>query len=191
MPRPLASLAAPFLGPVGPLLPVAIKALASILGIKDPDPGPDQVHAALDTATRMDPDLTAKLSLAQGDLQKEEMRLEFADLQSARDRQTQHEKATGKSDVNLYVLAWLFVGGFFVTYIIMLVMIFTNLFPATIPPAAIYLMGTLNGTLTAGVGAVVQYFFGKTKDSAAHVDMLANSIPMDRIKALFPDSRAR
>ena len=158
-----------------------MKALSSILGVKNPSPQPDELHAALTTAVSTDPALLSKLSQAQVDFQAEQMRLEFADMANARDRQVQHEKATGKSDVNLYMLAWLFVAGFFVSYIVLLILIFTNHFPATIPPAAIYLMGTLNGTLTAGVGAVVQYFFGKTKDTAAHVDMLANSIPMDQL----------
>jgi DNA-binding transcriptional regulator LsrR (DeoR family) len=49
-------------------------------------------------------------------------------------------------------------------------------------------LGSLNGTLTAGVGAVVQYFFGKNKDSAAHNQMLSESIPfsqLDKIKSML------
>jgi hypothetical protein len=179
-----ASLAGPFLGPVGPLLPIAVKALSSILGVTDPAPTPDQLHAALETAVTSDPNFVAKLSQAQADFQMEQMRLEFADLANARDRQLQHEKVTGKSDYNLYVLAWMFVGGFFATLIVMTIFIFTGVFPKDISPAALYLLGNLNGTLTAGVGAVVQYFFGKNKDSALHNQQLADSIPFSQLDKL-------
>ncbi len=177
-----AGIAAPLLGPAGPLLPLAVKAICTYFGVDaSKNPTPEEVAAAI----QGDPEFLQKLTLAQMDFQKEEMRLEFADIQSARIRQTEHEKATGKSDFNLYALAWLFVGGFFLTYIVMLVLIMIGRFPQNMSPAATYLIGTLNGTLTAGVGAVVQYFFGKTKDSEAHVNALSNSIPLDQIKPLL------
>ena len=174
-----AGLAAPLLGPAGPLVPLAVKAICTYFGVDaSKNPQPEEIAAAI----QGDPDFLQKLTLAQVDFQREEMRLEFADIQSARTRQTEHEKATGKSDTNLYALAWLFVGGFFLTYIAMLVLIMIGRFPQNMSPASTYLLGTLNGTLTAGVGAVVQYFFGKNKDSQAHVDALSNSIPLDQVK---------
>lgn len=185
-----AGLAAPFFGPVGPPLALAIKALCSVLDIQTPNPTPDQVHSVL-TQTQADPRLLANLSLAQANYQTELMRAEFADLANARDRQTQHEKVTGKSDINMYLLAWLFVGGFFLTFILMLILIFTGNFPKDLSPAAVYLIGTMNGTLTAAVGAVVQYFFGKTKDTEAHFNQAANSVPLDQLAKFFePKTKA-
>ena len=58
---PASTLAAPFLGPVGPFLPLAIKGLSLILGIKDPDPQPDVVMKAIE----MNPQAAAELARAQ------------------------------------------------------------------------------------------------------------------------------
>lgn len=192
------ALAAPFLGPAG--VPVAlvgagVKTLGAALGLTETEATPEKVLETLSS----DPEARLKILQAQNDFalkMKDLERLEqaqrmdtalkafqavVADGQSARDRQIQHEKVTGKTDINLYMLAWLFIAGFFITLIVMVILIMTGKFPKDVPPAAVYLLGSLNGTLTAGVGAIIQYFFGKTKDSAAHVEALTNSIPLDQL----------
>jgi hypothetical protein len=172
----------------------ALQMVASLFGISSASVTPEQ----LDSAIASDPQAVLKLRMAEMDherdmaniaLEKEKLdhqdtRDALADVQNSRSRQIEHEKATGKSDINLYLLAWLFVGGFFTTLIIMMVLIFTGRFPSDISPAAVYLLGTMNGTLTAAVGAVVQYFFGKTKDSAIHTQMLSESIPLTQISQI-------
>jgi hypothetical protein len=175
-------------GPPGAAIGGAVKVLAGLFGVKSADPTPDEIN----TAMTADPEMALKLkqadyafTLEMRRIDKEEFLASLADVASARGRQIEHERVTGKSDWNLYSLAWLFVGGFFVTLIVMTVLICTGKFPAVIPDAAIYLLGSLNGCLTAGVGAVTQYFFGKTKDSAAHVDALANSMPFEEVGKLL------
>ena len=58
---PASTLAAPFLGPVGPFLPLAIKGLSLAFGINDPNPQPDVVMKAIE----MNPQAAAELAKAQ------------------------------------------------------------------------------------------------------------------------------
>ncbi|MFH1984757.1 MAG: hypothetical protein ABIL58_23195 [Pseudomonadota bacterium] len=97
----------------------------------------------------------------------------LADVGDARNRQVQVEKATGKRDMNLYILAYLFVGGYFLTIIIMVAGIAAGKVPSDIPQAAVMLLGSLFGTLGAAVGAVVQYFFGSSMSSAQKTEIIA------------------
>ena len=49
----------------------------------------------------------------------------------------------------------------------MTILTFLGKVPAcTVPQFAVFLLGNLFGTLSAGVGAVMQYFFGSSKGSA-------------------------
>lgn len=93
-------------------------------------------------------------------------RMRLADVASARSRQTESEKAVGKRDINLYVLAYLFVAGYFLTIVVMVAGVATGKIPSDIPQAVVMLIGSLFGTLSAAVGAVVQYFFGSSKSSS-------------------------
>jgi hypothetical protein len=96
------------------------------------------------------------------------------DKQSARARQTASEQATGTRDVNMYVLAYLFLGGFFTSTIIVMWLAFSGNMPDNIPQAVVFLLGNLIGTLSAGVLAILQYFYGSSKSSNTKTELLAN-----------------
>ena len=88
----------------------------------------------------------------------DELTVRINDIQNARSRQIEHEKATGKSDINLYVLAWLTVLGFFILIGILLW--------APLPKGSENIVYLLLGCLTANTNSVYQYFFGSSKGSA-------------------------
>ncbi len=163
-----AGIAAPFLGPAGPLLPIAVKALTSAFGIPEESP-PDRVLQTMSQA----PEALAKIHLALMDFQKEQMRLEFADISDARGRQIEHEKATGKTDVNLYVLAWIVVAGFFFTtgYLINLAHDGKTIKDQT---GAIFM---LLGSLSTAFGMVMTFFFGAARSNLNRENTLLNAIP--------------
>ena len=84
----------------------------------------------------------------------EEKQIYLADKQSARSRQTDSEKATGKVDVALYVIAGVIVVAFFVS---ILALIFITLDKQS---GTYELLLMLFGALTTKFGTVVDYFFG-------------------------------
>ena len=145
-------------GPVGTAIGGAVSSLISAFGLAG-DATADDVHAAITN----DPDAALKLKVAENDfalkvkqLENDDLKLTLADVQSARSRQVEHEKATGSSDVNLYVLAWVVVAGFFI------VMVLNMLTPMSDNPALNLLIGALIGGFTM----VLSYFFGSSKSSA-------------------------
>jgi len=66
--------------------------------------------------------------------------------------------ATGKRDINLYVLAWMVVGLFFA---LVGLLMFVVLSEANVSP-----VNQLFGAMATGFGMVLQYFFGSSKGSA-------------------------
>ena len=92
-------------------------------------------------------------------------RLHLADVASARQREVETVKATGKRDINLYVLAWTIICGFFT---LVGLMMFT-----TIPDVSTQAVGILFGGLVAGFTGVVQYFFGSSKSSQDKTRLMA------------------
>jgi len=96
--------------------------LASVLGVSSDDP--EALNAALVNAT---PEQLAKikeieyshkeklieLGLKQDEIRLEEERIRLTDVQSARQREMSIVSATGKKDVNQYILAWTIIFGFF------------------------------------------------------------------------------
>ena len=87
-------------------------------------------------------------------LDNEKDQMFLSDKQSARSRQTDSEKATGKVDVALYVIAGVIVVAFFVS---ILALIFTTLDKQS---GTYELLLMLFGALTTKFGTVVDYFFG-------------------------------
>lgn len=163
-------------GPPGAALGMGVKALAGILGITKEDPTPDEVHASI----QADPDFALKakaldynFQMAMRQADKEEFMAAIADVQNARNRQIEHEKDTGHTDYNLYILAWVLIAGFF--------LIIYALMSKTIPDDAQSVLFMLLGTLAAGFGSVIQFFFGSTRSSGAKDQTIANSIPIDQI----------
>jgi len=165
---------APVLGNVvGGFIPGAgavgtgISLIASAFGVEDEDPKPEQILKAI----QADPEAAIKLrkieaenqqALASIALKQEEMRLQ--DVQGARQRQLAHEKITGSSDVNLYVLAWTVIGGFFG---LMGLLCFRDL-----PTDSNGVVFLLFGSLATGFGQVLAYFFGSSKSSSDKTQLL-------------------
>ena len=90
------------------------------------------------------------------DMQKEQSRL--ADIQDARGREKAIVQATGKRDINQYVLAWLVVGLFF---LLVGILMFVNLPVSNVGP-----INQLFGAMATGFGMVLSYYFGSSKGSA-------------------------
>lgn len=97
-------------------------------------------------------DISSVIDNRKLDNEKDQMFL--SDKQSARSRQTDSEKATGKVDVALYVIAGVIVVAFFVS---ILALIFITLDKQS---GTYELLLMLFGALTTKFGTVVDYFFG-------------------------------
>lgn len=152
---------------VGGLAGGAISLIASAFGVENAD-DPEAIYNAISA----DPDAVIKLKqielnnkteLERIALQRDQFYLQ--DTQNARTREIEMAKATGKKDINLYVLAWTVVAGFFGCIVLLT---FVNL-PDT-SSQALYL---LCGALIAGFGSVMNYFFGTTKSSGDKTTLLA------------------
>ena len=89
-------------------------------------------------------------------LDNEKDQMFLSDKQSARSRQVDSEKATGKVDVALYIIAGVIVVAFFVS---ILALIFITLDKQS---GTYELLLMLFGALTTKFGTVVDYFFGSS-----------------------------
>lgn len=150
-------------GPAGGAVGGIISMVASALGC---EPSQDAVA----TAVMGDPEALLKLRQLESSHALELQRMILADIADARKRQTDHEKATGKTDVNLYVLAWVIVSGFFLLLGLLLWI--------KLPPDSSGVIFMLFGALSTGFGQVLQYFFGSSKSSQAKTDLLAKAEPV-------------
>lgn len=157
------------LGPGGTLAGTAIKMIGSALGV-------EPTEDAVTTALQADPEAMLKLKQFELDnkveLRKivlEQERARLADVADARSRQIKHEETTGKSDTNLYVLAWTVVFGFFG---LMALLCFKAL-----PGDSSGVVFMLFGALATGFGQVLQYFFGSSKSSSDKTKLMATGQP--------------
>ena len=144
----------------------AISSLLKSLGLAA-DAKPDQVLEAI----KADPQAVIKLRMAEMDYQLalnkqklEEQEMFLKDVQSARQREIETTKATGKRDINQYVLAWVIVNGFFG---LMALLIFREL-----PKDQNGVIFMLFGALAAGFGSIMNYYFGSSKGSAEKTQLL-------------------
>jgi len=135
-----------------------IKLAASALGVTPSE-------EAVEMEIRRNPEALLKLKefeathrLEMEKLVLEAERARLADVADARARQTAHEKSTGKTDVNFYILAWTVVCGFFI--------LLTFLLFVQLPDDQNGVVFMLFGSLSTGFGQVLQYFFGSSKGSA-------------------------
>lgn len=92
-------------------------------------------------------------------------RVYLQDIQDARKREAEVVKATGKKDINLYVLAWTVVASFFLIVALLLY--------KAIPVGQDNIVYMLLGTLGTGFITVLSYFFGSSKGSADKTTLLA------------------
>jgi hypothetical protein len=151
-------------GPGGTIIGSGVKLLASALGVQ-----PTQEAVMAEIASN--PEALLKLKQLESnntlELQKlsiEQLRLELADTQGARQRQVDSEKATGKRDYNLYILAWTMVVGFFV------LLGFLMKYPVPEDQSGVIFM--LFGALSTAFGCVIQYFFGSSKSSSDKTELM-------------------
>ena len=167
--KKIISLGAPLLGTalLGPGVGTGIGALVASAFGSDPEK-PEKLLQAI----TMDPDALVKLKKIELDhhleleklvIEREKMRL--ADIASARQREVDISKSTGSRDVNLYILAWSVILGFFA---LVGIMMFVDL-----PTSSSQAVGILFGGLVAGFTGVVQYFFGSSKSSRDKTALMA------------------
>ena len=142
------------------------KLVANVLGTAEGDE--DAAVAAL----RSNPDKLVELRKLELEhkteferIQLEEARLEMQDRDSARRRNVDQVRVTGRADYNMVVLGWLIILGFFVTMGI--------LFWKGLPESGGEIVYMMFGTLTAAFTAVVAYYFGSSAGSKAKDAKLA------------------
>lgn len=157
----IGGLLAPFTGGTSAVVGAAVGALGKAFGLGE-TPVPDELAKAIAT----DPQAALKLRLADQDFQLKMKELEIAEykvqidsIKNAQERQIEHEKITGKSDTNLYALAWTVVIGFLLLVIFLLYI--------KVPEDQSGVIFMLFGSLATGFGQVLQYFFGSSKGSDA------------------------
>ena len=157
-------------GPPGAAVGTGIRLLASALGLGEQETTPDAIMGLLNT----DPEalvaikkmeLENKVELRR--LTIEETSLYLQDRAGARQREVDIVRTTGRKDVNLYVLAWTVVLGFFALCIVLM------RYPLAEGSNEVVFM--LFGGLVAGFSTVLQYFFGSSKSSTDKTNLLARN----------------
>ena len=146
-------------GPVGNAVGGLI---ASVFGA-DPD-DPDDIYEKLSA----DPDAIVKLKELEANHRERITELYLADIQSARGREVELTRATGKRDINIYVLAWTVVAGFFLLAGVLMVVPMPEGTNQTV-------VTLLFGGLVSGFSTVLAYFFGSSKSSADKTQMMAGN----------------
>jgi len=163
-------------GPVGGAIGGVISLLGSAFGLTPAETTPERINDLLKY------DSTAAIKLAeiesthkirlqellldQSRLDLEREKAEFADMASARAREVEVVKTTGSLDINLYVLAWTVVAGFFA---LIYVLTFQELPSLNVGP-----VNQLYGVMGTGFGVVLSYFFGSSRGSMQKSAMLDN-----------------
>jgi hypothetical protein len=155
-----------FFGAPGVAVGTAVKVLGNVFGLGD-DAKPEDIVAALGS-----PDVQLKLVTAKQAYELEVLKETLKDVQDARKRQVEHEKATGKTDVNLYALAWLIVFGFFGLTVMLLYFSYQG--KPIVDASGVLFM--LLGTLSTAFGMVVGYFFGSSAGAAQFRSILTGQM---------------
>jgi len=154
----------------GALAGSAIKLVAAALGVP-------ATQEAVSAAIATDPEAALKLAKYEMDnkielqklqIQREQMLIN--DVQSARNREIETTKATGKRDMNMFILAWVIIGGWLgaIVALIVLKILAPDSQVATDP-----ILSMLFGSLSTNAGMVVGYFFGSSRGSDNKNAMLA------------------
>jgi hypothetical protein len=164
-------------GPVGGAIGGVISLIGSAFGLTPAETTPEKISQMMAT----DPAAAVKMAeieannkvelqkiiLEQNRIVLQERQAELADTASARNRETEVVKATGKIDINLYLLAWTIVLGFFgLTALLMYI---------KLPPGQTEVIFMLFGGLVSGFSTVLGYFFGSSRGSLAKSQLLASA----------------
>ena len=112
----------------------------------------------------MDPEAAIKLRQIESTHEVELAKIILADVQSARQREIEITKTTGKLNWPQYLLAGIIVAGFFG-------LIFA-LMTLSVPDGSKDVANMLFGSLSISFGVVVSYFFGSSKGSADKNELL-------------------
>jgi len=164
---------------VGAPVGAAVSALAALgraFGLGDKATPTD-----LATAMLSDPEARLKVLAAENAFKLEmrekditELKIILADVQNARAREVDTTKSTGKRDINMFILAWCIIGGFFgaIIALIALKIVAPANTVATDP-----ILSMLFGSLSTNAGLVVGYFFGSSRGSDTKTDMIYNGGP--------------
>ncbi|MDH3327106.1 MAG: hypothetical protein OEM38_10360 [Gammaproteobacteria bacterium] len=184
--KSLVSQGASLLGGVlgGPAGAVAGKMVAGLFGT-DPD-SPEEAMNAI----QADPDALSKLKEFEmrhkeklQELQLEETRAFLADRDSARQREMAMVSATGEKDNNIYIIAYIVIGSFFLLTGYMLYAIFSAP-PTMVGADGVTVLGIKDklsndpvimliiGALISGFTQVLSYFFGSSKGSSEKTKMM-------------------
>jgi len=158
------SIGGALLGPGGAAGGMAVKALAGAFGLTEQETTPEKI----DNLINSDPEFALKAKVADNDflvkmreLDIKELETRLEDIDSARDREVEITKATGKRDINLYVLAWLGILG----YLGLIIYIIHWGLPEMSSAVAL-MVGNLIGIVGAKYSGIYDYFFGSSKGSA-------------------------
>lgn len=146
-------------GPPGAAAGLALRALAGIFGLRA-EATPEEIRSTIDG----DPERAMKLRLAEMHFHLETTRLELADVKSARERQVESERVTGKRDANLYILAWVVIAGFFGLVGLLIY--------RPLPQDSTGVVFLLFGAIASGFTAILGYFFGSSKGSSEKTELL-------------------
>lgn len=158
-------------GPAGTGIGMGVKLLASLFGLSEAETTPEAINSLLSS----DPQALIKIKQMeldnQIDIRKYILAMEslaMQDTAGARTREVEVVKATGTKDINLYILAWTVIAGFFV---LIYVLTFEELPDANVGP-----VNQLYGVLGTGFGVVLAYFFGSSKSSSENRSMLDRAL---------------
>lgn len=145
----------------------ALAAIGRAFGLGS-EPTPEQVNRAIVN----DPEWKLKFVIADNEFKLEQRRQEIEEMKviigsvkDAQGRQIEHEKITGKSDTNLYAIAWTVIVGFLLLVIFLLYV--------KVPEDQSGVIFMLFGSLATGFGQVLGYFFGSSASSESKTKLLS------------------
>ena len=146
---------------------LALDVVASALGVNRDDEdaliraaaNPENAQALLEAQN------AHKERLLELQIQWEQNRL--LDVQSARQRQAASEEATGKRDIHIYIIAYIFLFGFFG---LICALLFVD-----IPIGNKDIVNILFGSLASGTAGILGYFYGSSKGSSDKNQLIGRS----------------
>lgn len=152
--------------PGGTMITAGIKAIAGAFGLTEDEVTGDKLKDLM----AQDKEFALKLRQADQAYQIELLKQQLDDVKNARQMNVETTKATGKRDINLYVLSWTLVIGFFA---LVGLLVFREL-----PKDTNGVVCLLFGTLATGFGCVIQYYFGSSKSSQDKTELLSKAQPI-------------